>query len=114
MAKSKKNRVNVVYSTNPDFSYDDEDNEEEETLPPGQQDLRVWLDKKNRAGKEASIVRGFIGSTDDLKALGNEIKQACGTGGSVKDVEIIIQGDKRDTIIKLLTKEGYKAKKAGA
>lgn len=114
MAKSKKNRVNVVYSTNPDFSYDDEDNEEEETLPPGQQDLRVWLDKKNRAGKEASIVRGFIGSTDDLKALGNEIKQACGTGGSVKDGEIIIQGDKRDTIIKLLTKEGYKAKKAGA
>ena len=114
MAKFKKNRVNVVYSTNPDFSYDDEDNEEEETLPPGQQDLRVWLDKKNRAGKEASIVRGFIGSTDDLKALGNEIKQACGTGGSVKDGEIIIQGDKRDTIIKLLTKEGYKAKKAGA
>ena len=114
MAKSKKNRVNVVYSTNPDFSYDDEDNEEEETLPPGQQDLRVWLEKKNRAGKEASIVRGFIGSTDDLKALGNEIKQACGTGGSVKDGEIIIQGDKRDTIIKLLTKEGYKAKKAGA
>lgn len=114
MAKSKKNRVNVVYSTNPDFSYDDEDHEEEETLPPGQQDLRVWLDKKNRAGKEASIVRGFIGSTDDLKALGKEIKQACGTGGSVKDGEIIIQGDKRDTIIKLLTKEGYKAKKAGA
>ncbi|TXC81356.1 translation initiation factor [Luteibaculum oceani] len=113
MGKSKKNRVNVVYSTNPDFDYDHDDHEEEETLPPSEQQLKVWIDKKQRAGKEASIVKGFVGSADDLKQLAKEIKQACGTGGSAKDGEIIIQGDKRDAIVNYLIKKGYKAKKAG-
>lgn len=109
----KKNRVNVVYSTNPDFSYEEDHDDEQETLAPEQQQLKVWIDKKQRAGKEASIVRGFVGTDDDLKDLAKKIKQACGTGGSVKDGEIIIQGDKRDAIIAMLAKEGYKAKKAG-
>ena len=109
----KKNRVNVVYSTNPDFSYEEDQDEEMETLAPEQQQLKVWIDKKQRAGKEASIVKGFIGTESDLKDLAKKIKQACGTGGSVKDGEIIIQGDKRDAIIAMLTKERYKAKKAG-
>lgn len=109
----KKNRVNVVYSTNPDFSYEEDQDDEMETLAPEQQQLKVWIDKKQRAGKEASIVKGFVGTESDLKDLAKKIKQACGTGGSVKDGEIIIQGDKRDAIIAMLTKEGYKAKKAG-
>lgn len=113
MGKSKKNRVNVVYSTNPDFDYDHDDHEEEETLAPEQQQLKVWIDKKQRAGKEASVIKGFVGSSDDLKQLAKEIKQACGTGGSAKDGEIIIQGDKRDAIVSFLSKKGYKAKKAG-
>ncbi len=109
----KKNRVNVVYSTNPDFSYEEDQDDEMETLSPEKQQLKVWIDKKQRAGKEASIVKGFVGTESDLKDLAKKIKQACGTGGSVKDGEIIIQGDKRDAIIAMLTKEGYKAKKAG-
>lgn len=109
----KKNRVNVVYSTNPDFSYEEDQDDEMETLAPEKQQLKVWIDKKQRAGKEASIVKGFVGTESDLKDLAKKIKQACGTGGSVKDGEIIIQGDKRDAIIAMLTKEGYKAKKAG-
>ncbi|MGB0166323.1 MAG: translation initiation factor [Luteibaculum sp.] len=112
MGKRKKSNSGMVFSTNPDFEFDHEE-EAEETLPPEEQDLRVWLDKKNRGGKEASIIRGFIGSEDDLKDLAKQIKQACGTGGSAKDGEIIIQGDKRDKIMDFLNKQGYKAKKSG-
>jgi translation initiation factor 1 len=111
--KNKKNRVDVVYSTNPDFNYQHESNEEEETLPPQQQLLKVILDKKQRAGKAVSIVTGFIGKTTDLEALGKMLKSKCGVGGTVKDGEIIIQGDFRQKIVDLLNKEGYKAKIAG-
>ena len=88
--------------------------EEETTLPPSQQQLRVWLDRKQRAGKVVTLVRGFVGSHDDLKELASLLKSRCGVGGSAKDGEIIIQGDFRDRIVDILTREGYKAKKAGA
>lgn len=114
---SKKNkgrdRVNVVYSTNSDYQYEDNNQEEEETLPPQQQDLRVMIDRKQRGGKTATLITGFIGTDDDLKDLGKSLKSKCGVGGSAKEGEIIIQGDQRDKIMGLLTNMGYKAKKAG-
>lgn len=109
-----KARLNVVYSTNPDFQYTTDEPEEASTLPPSQQQLRVWLDRKQRAGKVVTLVRGFVGSHDDLKDLASLLKSRCGVGGSAKDGEIIIQGDFRDRIVDILTREGYKAKKAGA
>lgn len=108
-----KSRLGVVFSTNPDFQYDNEGEEEAGTLPPGQQDLRVWLDRKQRAGRQVTLVKGFTGSDEDLKALAGMLKNKCGVGGSAKDGEIIIQGDFRDRIVDILTKAGYKAKKAG-
>lgn len=108
-----KKRLNMVYSTNPDFEYSEEENEEDETLPANQQQLRILLDKKKRGGKMVTLVTGFIGTTDDLKDLGKLLKTKCGVGGSVKDGEIIIQGDFRDKIQQILTKEGYKSKIAG-
>lgn len=111
MAKSK--RKNIVYSTNPDFGYQEEDQDEPVTLDAKDQDLRIWLDK-HRGGKTATIVRGFIGSQADLKELSTQLKNVCAVGGSVKDNEIIIQGDQRDKVLKKLISEGYKAKKAGA
>ncbi len=109
-----KSRLNVVYSTNPDFRYATDEQPEEQTLPPAQQQLRVWLDRKQRAGKVVTLVRGFVGSADDLKALASLLKSRCGVGGSAKDGEIIIQGDFRDRIVEILLHEGYKAKKAGS
>jgi translation initiation factor 1 len=109
-----KARLNVVYYTNPDFQYTTDEVEETETLPPQQQQLRVWLDRKQRAGKVVTLVRGFVGSHDDLKELASLLKSRCGVGGSAKDGEIIIQGDFRDRIVDILTREGYRAKKAGA
>ena len=112
MSKKDKNRVNIVYSTNPDFNYESGNNESQETLPPAQQNLKVYLDRLG-GGKLLSRITGFVGNADDLNSLAKLLKQKCGVGGNAKDGEILIQGDNREKIITLLTKEGYKAKKAG-
>lgn len=112
MAKDSRNndwkdRLNVVYSTNPDFRYETESEEETPTLPPAQQKLRVQLDRKNRGGKVVTLITGFIGTDDDLKELGRMLKSRCGVGGSAKDGEIIVQGDFKQKVLELLKKEGY-------
>jgi len=114
--KSKKNSLSdlggIMYSTNPTFEFQEE---VDDTVTPSnnQQDLRVMLDKKNRGGKAVTLVTGFKGKTEDLEVLGKMLKTKCGVGGSVKDGEIMIQGDVRDKIITILQKDGYKVKKAG-
>lgn len=113
MSKNKKERVNIVYSTNPNFSYDQEDEAEQETLGAHLQTLYVSIDKKQRAGKEVTLVEGFIGTDDDLKELGKLLKSKCGVGGTAKDGEIIVQGNFRDKVMELLQKEGYKVKRKG-
>lgn len=102
-----KDRLNVVYSTNPDFKYETDGEEQQDTLPKEKQQLRISLDKRNRKGKAVSLITGFIGTTEDLEALGKLLKVKCGVGGSAKDGEIIIQGDFRNKILELLQKEGY-------
>lgn len=102
-----KDRLNVVYSTNPDFAYETDEADETETLPRQQQKLRVAMEKKGRGGKTVTLIRGFIGTEDDLKELGKLLKTKCGVGGSAKEGEIIIQGDFRQRIIDLLKAEGY-------
>jgi translation initiation factor 1 len=109
----KKNISGILYSTNPQFNYTYENKAEHNTLPPQQQDLRIFLEKKHRGGKTASVIKGFIGKQDDMEELGRLLKTRCGTGGSAKDGEIIIQGDFRDKILQMLLEKGYKAKKAG-
>lgn len=111
--KNKNNRVNVVYSTDPDFDYDHEQEEQQDTLPPGEQDLRVMLDKKQRKGKAVTLIEGFVGTDDDMKDLGKMLKSKCGVGGTAKNGEILIQGDFRDKVLELLKDAGYKAKKSG-
>lgn len=106
-----KSREGVVYSTSEDFTYAHQQNEEAETLPPGKQSLRVMMDNSGRAGKQVTLITGFIGSTTDLEALTKLLKTKCGVGGSSKDGEILIQGDARDKLVAILTKEGYKARK---
>ena len=108
-----KNRTGVVYSTNPDFAYQSNDPVEAATLPPQQQQLRVQLDKKQRGGKQVTLVTGFVGTEADLQTLGKLLKTKCGVGGSAKDGEVVVQGDFRDKVLEVLLKEGYKAKKAG-
>jgi len=102
-----KDRLNVVYSTNPDYQYESIEEEEAETLPKNQQKLRVSMEKKGRGGKTVTLIRGFIGTEDDLKELSKLLKTKCGVGGSSKDGEIIIQGDFKQRIIDLLKAEGY-------
>lgn len=102
-----KDRLNVVYSTNPDFKYESEDEEEVDTLPKEKQQLRVLLDKRNRKGKAVTLITGFTGTVEDLEELGKFLKVKCGVGGSAKDGEIIVQGDFRNKILELLQKEGY-------
>lgn len=106
-----KKRLGVVFSTNPDFAYTEETAQEAETLEPSRQNLIVSIDRKGRSGKQVTLVRGFIGTADDLAELGRTLKVRCGVGGSAKDGEIAIQGDFRDRIVTLLKEMGYKAKR---
>ncbi|MBX2846372.1 MAG: translation initiation factor [Saprospiraceae bacterium] len=108
----KKKRINVVYSTDPDYSYEQE-GEVEDTLPNNEQYLEVYIEKKNRAGKPATVIRGFVGTTEDLKALAKQLKTKCGVGGSAKDGEIIIQGLVRDKVMDILQKDHYNVKRVG-
>ena len=110
MAK-KKNKIGVMYSTNSNFEYEYES--EQETLAVADQRLEVWIDKKNRGGKIATIVKGFVGTESDLKDLGKVLKSACGVGGSAKDGEIIIQGNVRDKVMQILSDKGYFCKRVG-
>jgi len=113
MSNDWKDRLGVVFSTNPDFNYENNQMEEQNTLPSNRQDLRVMLDKKQRKGKSVTLITGFIGTENDLKELGKMLKTKCGVGGTVKDGKILIQGDFRFKILGILKKEGYKAKQAG-
>ena len=108
-----KSRLGMVYSTNPDFEYRTDERTEPETLPPARQQLRVWLDRKQRGGTTVTLVKGFVGSDADLAELARLLKTRCGVGGAAKDGEIIIQGDHRDRVVEILAKAGYKCKKAG-
>ena len=101
-----------VFSTNKDFEFDNTE-EQQQTLPPNQQKLEAHLDKKNRGGKVATVIVGFVGTDDDFKSLAKQLKTLCGVGGSAKDGEIIIQGNFRDKIMDFLAKEGYKVKRVG-
>ncbi|HEX7844152.1 MAG TPA: translation initiation factor [Chitinophagaceae bacterium] len=106
---SKKNKPDsrgFVYSTDPNFHFEEEQ-QSAETLPANQQKLRIWLDTKQRAGKAATLVKGFIGNEEDLQELGKKLKGFCGTGGAAKDGEILVQGDQRDKVLQWLLKDGY-------
>jgi len=103
-----KERLGVVFSTNPNYSYEKEDEPEQKTFAPNKQRLSVTLDKRNRAGKQVTLIKGFVGKEADLNELGRLVRSRCGTGGSVKDGEIIIQGDFRSRIVSILQTMGYK------
>jgi translation initiation factor 1 len=113
MSKDWKDRLGMVYSTNPDFSYQYDKEDEPETLETKKQNLRICRDKKQRKGKTVTLITGFIGKTSDLEIIAKKLKTKCGVGGSVKDGEIIIQGDFVEKIAELLVNEGYKVKKIG-
>ncbi|MBL0355966.1 MAG: translation initiation factor [Chitinophagaceae bacterium] len=112
MQKKKLNSLGgLVYSTDPNFKLEEDYVEAQETLPPAQQKLRILLDKKQRAGKAVTLVTGFIGVEKHIEELGKKLKTFCGTGGSVKEGEIIVQGDNRDKVLQWLLKNGYSAAK---
>ncbi|WP_134089527.1 translation initiation factor [Olivibacter sp. XZL3] len=114
MAKQKRKQFDgIVYSTDQDYSYQEEEPFGEETLPPGKQQLRVQLDKKQRAGKAVTLVSGFVGREEDLLALGKLLKQRCGVGGAVKEGQVMVQGDFRKKIAEILSAQGYKVKQIG-
>jgi translation initiation factor 1 len=113
MNKNKKGREGIVYSTNSDFEYNYPQPEEADTLPASKQQLKISLDKSGRAGKQVTLISGYTGKTGDLEALAKILKTKCGTGGSVKDREILIQGDVRDKVAEILTREGYRTKRVG-
>ena len=106
--KNKSDRNGFVFSTDPNFRFEEENDAVQETLPPQQQKLKVRLDTKKRGGKAVTLVEGFIGTEDDFQTLGKSLKNFCGTGGSAKDGEIIIQGDQREKVLQWLVKNGYK------
>ena len=113
--KKRKNRIDVVYSTDSNYNYEYEnEGEEQETLEPSKQKLKVYIDTKaKKKGKQATLISGFVGTEDDLKDLGKLLKSKCGVGGTVKDGEILIQGDFVNKIIEILKKENYKVKRSG-
>ncbi len=115
MNKNKKpDQFGFVFSTNPDFKFQPEEEEPKEDLPAAQQVLRILLERKQRKGKEVTMITGFVGSEESLKELGKALKSKCGVGGSVKDGEILLQGDQRDKVLSYLLEKGYsKTKKSG-
>lgn len=113
MAKKNKNKSGTVYSTNPDYEYDYESGQDEDTLDPSDQHLKVMIDRKQRKGKEVTLIVGFVGTEDDLKDLGKTLKQKCGVGGSTKDGEIIVQGNQIKKVMEYLEAVGYNVKRSG-
>ena len=113
MSKNKKIPVGVVYSTDQDYQYSFDNEEVAETLLPEKQKLKIQLDKKSRAGKQVTLITGFVGSENDLETLSKKLKNLCGCGGSAKDTEILIQGDVREKVLTFLSSQGYKAVKVG-
>ncbi len=112
--KSKKNRIGVVFSTNPEYDYSFDEDMEVEDIAENQQKLRVLIDRKKRKGKEVTLVTDFVGTGESMKALGKMLKSKCGVGGAVKDGEIMIQGNQRDKVVKILLDLGYTGtKKSG-
>lgn len=109
--KQKGDRNGFVYSTDPSFRFEPEEENNFETIAPAQQKLRVSLETRQRGGKAVTIIKGFVGQSDDLEALGKSLKNFCGTGGSVKEGEILVQGDQKEKVLQWLLKNGYKGAK---
>jgi translation initiation factor 1 len=109
--KNKHDSRGFVYSTDPNFNFENDEEQSHQTLAPAQQKLKLRLDAKHRAGKAVTLIEGFVGTNSDLEELGKTLKNYCGTGGSVKDLDIIIQGDQRDKVLQWLQKNGYKQAK---